>query len=76
MTCFVEIPYPKYVSEKSHTKRSLLCPNPDASVMHSPGARPKTPIRYGTPKKSAVIRDPRTGKGKRNLVCLAQSFEK
>ena len=49
---------------KGHSKRNLLCPNHDASVMHSPGVRPKTPLRYGTPKKLAIIRDPRTGKGK------------
>lgn len=49
-------------TKKNHSKRNLLYPIHDASNMHSPGVRPKTPMRYGTPKKLAVTRDPRTGK--------------
>lgn len=61
-----------WILGKGHPKRNLLCPNHDASVMHSPGVRPKTPLRYGTPKKLPIIRDPRTGKGKTLVLNLIQ----
>ncbi|XP_054706809.1 serine/threonine-protein kinase SMG1-like [Uloborus diversus] len=43
-------------------KKNLLSPMYEPSGMHSPAIRPKTPLRTGTPKKSTVMRDPRTGK--------------
>ncbi|XP_035223113.1 serine/threonine-protein kinase SMG1-like [Stegodyphus dumicola] len=48
--------------QKNQMKKSLLSPMCEVVCLHSPGMRPKTPVRSGTPKKSAVMRDPHTGK--------------